>query len=222
VNKDLEDISKKIDFLTEQVLITRRKQREMEELRQDLTLVFSDVFKTAVEELEQVSEYFTYEDFIYLLKKLLRNTRTISALFDQMESARDFIKDVTPLGTSVFNTLLEQLSELEQKGYFRLLQGVVKILDSVTTSLSEEDMAQLQSGIPVLIDLLRKATQPEMMSRLQDALSAAEKTSTIPAKEIGLLKILKTLSSPEVRKTLVVGLEAAKVLSRDSVVPSAA
>jgi uncharacterized protein YjgD (DUF1641 family) len=61
-----------------------------------------------------------------------------------------------------------------------------------------------------------------MMSRLQDALSAAEKTSTIPAKEIGLLKILKTLSSPEVRKTLVVGLEAAKVLSRDSVVPSVA
>jgi uncharacterized protein YjgD (DUF1641 family) len=139
-----------------------------------------------------------------------------------MESAHDFIKDATPLGKSVFDSLLEQLNTMEQKGYFRLFQGMVSLLDSVATTLTAEDLAQLSNGLPVLVDLLKKVTQPEMVNRLQNAVSVAEKTGALPAKEIGLWKMLKTLSSPEVRKTVMIGLEAAQVLAKDEVMPSAA
>ena len=45
MDKDLELLHKKIDFLTDQVMQTQRRQREMEELRQDLTPIATDLFK---------------------------------------------------------------------------------------------------------------------------------------------------------------------------------
>ena len=61
MDKDLELLHQKIDFLTEQVLETKRKQQEWEELRKDLTPIASDVFQTAVTELDQISAHFSYE-----------------------------------------------------------------------------------------------------------------------------------------------------------------
>jgi len=90
VDKDLELLHSKIDFLTEQVMETQRRQRELEELWKDLTPVVTDLFNTAVEELDEISPYFGYEDLLYLVKKLLRNMRSLTALFDKVEGAQDF------------------------------------------------------------------------------------------------------------------------------------
>ncbi len=215
MDKDLELLHKKIDFLTEQVMQTQRRQREMEELRQDLTPVINDVFKTAVEELDQVAPYFSYEDLIFLIKKLLRNVRNLTAMFDQMESARDFLRDATPLSKEVFQTTLEKLDEMERKGYFAFFAAALDIVDKVVTSFTEEDVRQLGDNIVLIINTIKQLTQPEMLTTVHNALNVYRNINVTPPEKMSLFGLMKEVNSPEVRKALSTGLAMLKNISQN-------
>lgn len=169
MSKELEKIHEKLDFLTEQVMITRRKQEELRELKEDLTPVVSDLFQTAVQELDDVSAYFSYEDLLFLIKKLLRNTRTLIGLFERLESVNDFVNDVMPLTKDMFDAALEKMDELEKKGVFKLLKEGEGMADKTL-------MAYTSGGLEApekisLFRVLRELNQPEVKRTLYVLLS---------------------------------------------------
>jgi len=170
MDKDLELLHKKIDFLTEAVTQTQRRQRELDELRQGLTPLASDIFKTAVEELDEVAPYFSYEDLIFLVKKLLRNTRNILVLLESMENAADFFKDALPLSKPLFQSVLETFNTLEQKGYFTFLTNMVQIFDKVVTSFTEEELKQFTENVDSLIRSTKLLSQNNVIQKLENAL----------------------------------------------------
>lgn len=214
MDKDIELLHKKIDFLTESVLQTQRRQRELEELRQDLTPLASDIYKTAVEELDEVAPYFSYEDLIYLVKKLLRNTKNITAMLEQMENAGDFLKDALPLAKPLFQSVLETFDQLEQKGYFTFLVSVAQIFDKVVTSFNEEELQQLTNNMDSLIRSLKLLTQTDMLPQLEKALTVYKDMDETEIKPKSLLGLFKDLNSLEVRKPLTVGLSVVKQMSQ--------
>lgn len=169
MNKELEKIHEKLDFLTEQVMITRRRQEELQELKEDLTPVVSDLFQTAVQELDDISAYFSYEDLIFLIKKLLRNTKTLIGLFERLESVTDFVDDVTPLTKDMFQSALEKMDELEKKGIFRVLKDGGEAADKALLAYTsgEWDAPEKIS----LFRLLRELNQPEVKRTLYVLLS---------------------------------------------------
>ena len=213
MDKDLELLHKKIDFLTDQVMQTQRRQREMEELRQDLTPIATDLFKTAVEELDEVAPYFSYEDLIYLVKKLLRNTRNIVALFEQMESAVDFVNDSAPLSKAVFQSSMETLNEMEQKGYFTFFKGALEIVDRIVTSYTEEDVKKLGENIVLIMDTVKQLTQPEMLNTVQNALAIYKNFNVSPPEKVSLFGLVKEINDPQVRRALATGLAILKNVS---------
>ncbi len=213
MDKDLELLHQKIDFLTEQVMITQRRQKEMEELRHDLTPIASDLFKTAVEELDEISPYFSYEDLIFLVKKLLRNTRTLVALFEKMESATDFFKDAVPLSQAVFQSALENFDTMERKGYFAFMQGARKVIDEIVTSFSEEDVKQFGENVVLILNTVKQLTQPEMLNAIQNALNIYKNIDVKPPEKISIFGLVKELNSPEVRKGIATGLAILKNIS---------
>jgi uncharacterized protein YjgD (DUF1641 family) len=213
MDKDLESLHQKIDFLTEQVMETQRRQRELEELKQDLTPVVSDMFSTAVEELEQVSPYFTSEDALYLLKKMMRNTRTFIALLDTLESAQDFIQDATPMSKAAFEAMLETFDDMEKKGYFTFFRGAMGILDQIVTSFGEEDLKQLGDNIVLILNTVKQLTQPEMMTTVQNAVGVYQHLNVNPPEKISWFALFREFRDPQVRRGLVAGLEILKNLS---------
>ena len=117
-----------------------------------------------------MSYHFDTADLLHLLKKLLRNTRNLSNMIDQVESASDFLKDATPLGKQVVNQRMETLQELDRKGYFDFFRESMKILDTVVTTFSVEDVRLFRENVVSILLTLKNLTQPEMLSTVDNAL----------------------------------------------------
>jgi hypothetical protein len=176
MNKELEKIHEKLDFLTEQILITRRRQEELQELKEDLTPVVSDLFQTAVQELDDISAYFSYEDLLFLIKKLLRNTKTLIGLFERLESVTDFVDDVTPLTKDMFQSALEKMDELEKKGIFTLLKDGGEAADKALGAYTSGEWEAPEKIS--LFRLLRELNQPEVKRTLYMLLNILKSLGT--------------------------------------------
>jgi uncharacterized protein YjgD (DUF1641 family) len=192
--KQVEEINQKLDLLTGYIYEQQRRQREFQELKEDLMTIGKDVFQTAVEELEEVSPYFESRDLIFLLKKLLRNTRNLTKAINQLENIMDFMEDAKPLGKMAFNEVLEQLTQLDRKGYFEFFKEAGQIIDTIVTSFSVEE------GL----------TQPEMLATVNNAVGFYKKMDIVVDKEVSYRKIIKELRDPEVKRGLAFMLEFVK------------
>lgn len=215
MDKDLELIHKKLDFLTEQMMETQRRQREMEELWKDLTPIMTDLFNTAAEELDEIAPYFGYEDLIHLVKKMLRNMRSLTALFEQVEGAQDFVKDMVPLSKDIFDDVLQRLDALEQKGYFSFMKASLGVLDNIVTNYTEEDVRQLGENITTILDTVKQATQPEVMTSVQNAVAIYRDIDVEIPKKMSTLALIKQMMDPEVRRSLGTGLAILKKVSEN-------
>jgi len=215
LDKDLELLHKKLDFLTEQVMETQRRQREMEELWKDLTPIMTDLFNTAAEELDEIAPYFGYEDLIHLVKKLLRNIRSITALFEQVEGAQDLIKDMVPLSKDIFDDVLQRLDVLEQKGYFTFMKASFGIIDNIVTNYTEEDVRLLGENITTILDTVKAATQPEMMTSIQNAVAIYRDIDVEIPEKMSVFQLIKQMMDPEVRRSLGTGLAILKKVSEN-------
>jgi len=118
IELEISAIHKKLDFITDQLQQNQARSQEMQELKNDLSLIGKDMFDAAVDELEDVAPYFETSDLIHLVKKLLRNTRNLNKMLTQLEGAEDLFRDLQPLGKEIFDQILDTLNELDQKGYF--------------------------------------------------------------------------------------------------------
>ena len=93
----IDDINRKLDIVLDEIEHQKKHRREMDDLKDDLMRVGTDLYSTAVTEFEEVHDHLQTGDILHLGKKLLRNVNTMNKMFDQMESARDFLEDASPL-----------------------------------------------------------------------------------------------------------------------------
>ncbi len=160
-----------------------------------------------MEQLEEIEQHVQIEDVLRLFKRLLRNTRTLEQMLDQLESMSELWQDVSPLTQDMFAMLLTRLNELEQKGYFVFLKGGLDMADRVVTSFTQEDVQQLGDNIVLILQTVKEMTQPEIMTMLrQTALSIKDEEPV----DTSLWSILRQMNDPAVRKGLAKTLQILK------------
>ena len=199
LNNKLDKLATQIDFLAEEAYRQRRRQEEWDDLKADLTPIGNDLFKMSVEQLEEVQQYVEMEDVLRLVKRLLRNTRNLEQMLDQFESLMDLWEDVGPLSRDAFLTLMQQLNEMEQKGYFIFMQGGLDIMDKVVTSFTEEDVQQLGDNVVLILNTVKEMTQPEIMTMLSNTAHSIQDEEPV---NTSMISILRQLNDPAVRKGL--------------------
>ena len=214
LEKELSEIHQKLDFIADQMKDYQQRQREIQDLKDDFSLIAKDVFDAAVEGLEDVAPYFDSNDLIHLFKKLLRNTKNLNRILTQLESAEDLFSDLKPLGKQMFDQLLDTLNELDKKGYFEFFKESVKILDTIVTSFSVDDVRMLRENITPMLLTVKSMTQPEMLSTMDNALGFFRKMDITVDKDVSYLQILKELKNPEVKKGMVFMLEFIKNMAK--------
>ena len=225
----LDEISRKLDQLTESVAAlgeqveylretaydSRRRQREWDELREDLTPVIGDMYAVTVEQLEEIQAYVQLEDVLNLMKRLARNTRTFNQLLDQVESANDFLADFAPLTNDMVEQAILLMADMERKGYFGFVRQSQYVMDQIVTSFSEEDVRQLGDNVVLILNTVKALTQPEMMglvnSLTQGFHEIEEHPEDLPTSTFGLLREMR---DPEVRRGLAVTMEVLKRISK--------
>lgn len=214
IENEIKSIHQKLDMLTEQFTQTQQKQRELQELKNDLSLIGKDIFETAVVELQDVAPYFDTDDLIHLVKKLLRNTRSLTNMLEQVESAGNMFEDIKPLAKQMFDSVLTTLNTLDKKGYFAFFGEASKIVDTVVTSFTVEDVKLLRENIATILLTVRNMTQPEMLSSVNNALSFFKKMDIIIEKDFSTWQLIKKARNPEVRKGMAFMLEFVKNMAK--------
>jgi len=142
-----------------------------------------------------------------LFKRLLRNTRTLEQMLDQLESFSELWQDLNPLSQDAFLTLMNRLNEMEQKGYFVFLQGGLDIADRIVTSFTEEDVRQLGENIVLILQTVKEMTQPDIMLMLRNTAAVVKDEEPV---DTSLWSIIRQLNDPAVRKGLAKTLQVLK------------
>lgn len=153
------------------------------------------MFKTAVVELDKAGVELDTEALAGLGFKVLRNIKTFYELFEAIESANDFIKDVGPIIQDVGLTSIGYLHELERKGYFEFMRESGKIVDKVVTTYSKEDINLLADNVITILDTVKNLTQPNMLKAMNNAITIYQHMDMENIPEYSLWKAMKEMRS---------------------------
>jgi len=143
----INEISKKLDIITEEIYAQRQRRKFTEDLYDDLTKISSSIIGSSSEKLEDLAHYFSIDDIIYLLKKTMLNINNLIKLFDTIESIMDFYESFMPIAKEMFSTLQLKLAEIENLGYFDLLMALKDRINSLMQNTEKEELYMLADNI---------------------------------------------------------------------------
>ena len=103
MDKDLELLHQKLDYLTEQLEAQRQQQEGMNELMHDAVPVVNHMIKLSIDELAEIGTDFQLEDLTFLLKRVLRDTRMLVGLLDQVEAVAELAEEGQVMGKRIFH-----------------------------------------------------------------------------------------------------------------------
>ncbi|MCA9899615.1 MAG: DUF1641 domain-containing protein [Ardenticatenaceae bacterium] len=220
MDQTISELNQKIDALTEQVAFLaeearqqKRRRQEWEELQNDLTPVAGELYRLSVEQLNEIESYVQLEDGLRLFKRLMRNTRNLEQMLDQMESLAAMWQDLNPLSQDAFLTVMHRLDEMERKGYFNFARGGMAIMDNVVTSFTQEDVQQLGENIVLILQAVKEMTQPEIMTMMRNtAVIMREEEAPV---DVSMFTILKQLNDPAVKRGLSKTLSVLRTVSEN-------
>jgi uncharacterized protein YjgD (DUF1641 family) len=202
LHQRLDALDQKLDRVLAEIDEVRRIRREVEELKEDLARVGKDLFQTAANELEGVAPFVNTGDFAALAKRLMRNVNSLNELLVQLESAREFLADATPLGRQWFSGCLAQLDALDRKGYFAMARELQRALDNVVANFTVEDVRLLADNLVTILQTVKNLTQPQMLHSINNAVEVYQKIDFNTMEEYSLWRAVREANKPEMRRGL--------------------
>jgi len=210
MQEQINAINNKLDIILEEIELQKRHRREIEDLKDDLTRVGNDLYKTAVVELEEVHDYFSTDDILHLGKKLLRNVNTISRVIEQMESIKDFFQDASPLSRESFIDIMDKLDEFDKKGYFAFIKELGNVADKVVSSFSVEDVKNLGDNIVTILNTIKALTQPDMLHSINNAVYVYKNLDIEITKKSSFFSLLKEINTVEFKNGMAFAIQFLK------------
>ena len=211
LNQKVDALTAQVEFLAEEARQQKQRRLERDELIGDLTPIAGEAYRLTVQQLNEIEGYVQLEDIIRVMKRLMRNTRNIEKMLDQMEAFSELTSEVMPLTEGMFLTLMSRLDEMERKGYFTFVQGGMEIMDIVVSNFSEEDVKQLGDNIVLILNTVKEMTQPDVMQLLSSTASVM-KEEDIP-ENVSMFYLMRQFNDPAVRKGLAKTMNVLKTVS---------
>jgi uncharacterized protein YjgD (DUF1641 family) len=171
------------------------------------------MLKLSIDELAEIGTEFQMEDLFFLLKRLLRNTHTLVSLLERLEAGMGLAEEANLIGKQVFSNVVEELDQMERKGYFAFAREGLSIVDRIVTEFSEEDVRALGDNIVTILYTVRNMTQPEILELANRSLAAIRPEEEITPDSVSTWSLLRELSDPKVRAGMARMLNLLKVLA---------
>ncbi len=209
----IDEINHKLDLVLEEIELQKKHRREMHDLKEDLMRVGTDLYSTAVTELEEVHDYLQTGDILHLGKKLLRNVKTMNKMFDQLESARDFLEDASPLVRESIIDFMAKMDEFDRKGYFQFFKEFQNVMDNVITSFTVDDVKALGDNVVTILNTVKSLTQPDMLHSINNAVKVYNKLDIEIEEDISYFQLFKRMNTPEMRSGIAFGIKFLKSLA---------
>lgn len=148
-------------------------------------------------------------------------TNKIDSLQAQLNEVQSFqhgqvemLEEATPIVREVMDAVTEQFSAFEKKGYFAFGRESVAIAERVVSGYSAEEVKSLGDNIITIMDTIKKLTQPDMLSFIDEATEAFYHPEEL--KQVGLYGMFKASKEDDVRKGFGVMLSILRSVGRGS------
>ena len=184
---DLALLHQKLDYLTEQFEAQHQRQDEINELVNDAVPVVNHMIKLSIDELAEIGTDFQLEDLTFLLKRVLRDTRMLVGLLDQVEAVAELAEEGQVMGKRIFHQVTMELDRLEREGYFEFARAGWGVAERAVKEFKAENL---------------EASGNRMIEALKEE----------PPKKVSLLTLLRIMSDPKVRRGLYRTMSLLKVI----------
>ena len=211
LNQKMDALASQVAYLTEQAQISERGRRERSELMENIMPIAKDAMQIASDQFEEIQEYIKTDDLLRFVKKLARHRPQLETLLDQFDAITDLIQILDPISKEGMNKVVTVLTELEQKGYFTFAQSGIRMMDTVVTSFTEEDVNRLGDNIVLILNTVKDMTQPEIMTFVRNTLMVAEKEIEKPV-DNSYMALIRQMRDPAVRRGLALTMRVMHVI----------
>ncbi len=217
LNQKMDALTSQVAYLAEQAQVSERGRRERAELLENMMPIAKDAMRIASDQFEEIQDYIKTEDLLRLVKKLARHRPQLEMLLDQLDAVTDLIHIMDPITKEGMSKVVSVLTELEQKGYFSFARSGVRMVDTVVTSISEEDVNRLGDNIVLILNTVKDMTQPEIMKFVRNTLLVAEKEVEKPV-DYSYMALLRQMRDPAVRRGLALTMRVLHVVGSQAAV----
>lgn len=200
IQDQINDINRKLDLVLEEVYAQKQSRETVSDLVDDLSIVGKDVFQTTVERLDKEGIDLDADTLASIGIRLLSNLENINNLLEMLESANDFMKDVSPIAHQVGLTAIEKVNDLDQKGYIDFFKEMTKVADNVITHFTLDDIKELADKIVPILEMVKEITQPDMLESVHNAVVVYKSLEIDNIPEYSIWKMIRELNSPEMKK----------------------
>lgn len=215
IQEQILNLDQKLDRLLEFVEQQNRKREEFDDLVTDVSIVAKDAFKHSVVMLDKAQVELDSCGISCLIVKILQNLDTFHEMLGMMESARDFMKDATPILHQVGLDAVNKMNELDQKGYFEYMRQLGHFIDKWIQTFTAEDLKKVEDNLDNLAGILRNLSDPSLIAAMNRATKAIAEVKIEEDKDIlSLWQILRQLRSKEVRKSISYSLKVVKEIAK--------
>jgi uncharacterized protein YjgD (DUF1641 family) len=114
----------------------------------------------------------------------------------------DLVKDAGPIFNEAIIDFTKKLHQLDQKGYFEFFAETGKIFDNIVSHYSPDDVRELADNVVTIMETVRSATQPEMMSALNNGLKIYSSLEMENVPEYSIIKVMREMNKPEMKRAL--------------------
>ncbi len=215
IQEQLNELRQKMDLMLEYVSVQNQKREEIDDFVEDAGIIVKDVVKQTSLMLDKAQVELDHCGLSCLMIKVLQNVGTFHEMFEMMESAKDFMKDVTPILHQVGLDAVNKMNEFDSKGYFDYIRELGNFADQWVTVFTKDDIIRLENNLENIAGIVRNLSDPALMKSLNNmtlALSLVKPDEKLDNKS--LFGLFKQLNSPELRKSLSYSLRLVQAMNK--------
>lgn len=201
IQEQIRDINRKLDLIIDETLVQRQNREAVNDLLDDVAVIGKDAFKQMVTQLDDAGIELDNEAMRCLILRLIRNIRSMGMVIETLESVTDLARDLTPIIKQIGLDGVQKFHELEQKGYFEILNQIGKTMDALLSRYSMEDLQKLSDNLIPVADTLVNIADPKLLSKINTASKALKDINPEDIEEYSVWRLMKQMNKPEVRKS---------------------
>lgn len=201
IQEQIKEINRKLDLILDETSVQRQNREAVYDLVDDVAVIGKDAFKQMVTQLDDAGIELDSEALRCLILRLIRNIRSMGMVLEILESFTDLAKDVTPIVKQIGLDGVQKFHELEQKGYFEILNQLGKTMDTVLSRYSKEDLQRLSDNLIPVADTLVKIADPNLLNKINAASTALKDINPEDIEEYSVWRLIRQMNKPEVRKS---------------------
>ncbi len=208
-----EKILERLERIEEKITPIADSAASVKELKEELTPRVNEAVQALIIELADVETDFQLEQFLSLVKKLMRNINNFNIALDMLHNLIDLAVNAEPLLKITVPQIIVFLDDLEQKNVFKLLGTGLETMKSIMEKYSPEEIEQIVQGLGELTNTLCNLTDSKSIALIEKASKMPASLNLDEAKPVGPVSMLMAMNNHEIKQGLGVLLELTKGLS---------